>query len=175
MKNKKGAEKYLSIWWFFCLGIVLVGIVIALSRFTLAHDVSGVDANNLADRVLDCVIKNGKLIFETSELSDQDILSLCRIEFRKGRDYFLSLELYDFDQCRELDPEENKGKELECYYAVKPVIFASADPKIDLIDRCTTLEGIIATYMPNCAYKSVYIEEENKRYILRIIGGTYER
>jgi len=28
------------------------------------------------------------------------------------------------------------------------------------------LEGVIATYMPPCAYKAVYTEQESRKYIL---------
>jgi hypothetical protein len=172
MKNKKGSEKYLSIWWFFCLAIVLTGTVVALSRFKTSYDVAFVDGNALANQVLDCIIQDGKLVFNVSEINKVDVLSLCKIRFRDGKDYFIALELYDYEECEKL--EKNEEKKLECYYTRKPVVFKSQNPKIDLNDRCMNLEGVIATYMPPCAYKAVYTEQESRKYILRVIGGTYE-
>jgi len=171
MKGKKGSEKYLSIWWYFCLAVILVGIVVAVMRFQTITNVSELDADVLASRVLSCVVENGKLIFDISQLPKADVKSLCKISFREGKDYFIGLELYDFANCKEVNDTEQL---IEC--SLKAKNYASSEnQKIDLMDRCINLEGVRTSLMPVCSYKNILIEDSGRNFILRVIGGTYER
>jgi hypothetical protein len=171
MKGKKGLN-YLSLWWFFCLGVVLTGVVVAVSRFGYAYDVSSLDASILASRISDCVATNGELAFNVSGMKNLDITKLCHIKFRQGKDYFIGIEVYDLGKCNQtLTKRENIT---ECPLASEPLYVSSEKPKIDLKDRCLTLAGIKATYMPECSYKDIYALKNGKRYNIRIIGGAYE-
>lgn len=173
-KGKKGSEKYLSLWWYACLAIILTGVVINTLRFQYVLDVSSLDAEILSNRVLNCIVRNGELVFEPSSLNNLDIFSLCNIKFREGKDYFIGIEIYNFSECKEVIGE-NDEKNLECPLFIEPLYNISKKPKIDLFDRCVNLEGVQTSYMPSCSYKNVYTLRNNERYLLRIIGGTSER
>lgn len=169
MKGKKGAE-YLTIWWFFCVVVVFVSIVATTLRFQYVADVSELDAGILANRVLDCVVQNGNLIFEVNNLGNSDILSLCKIEFRPGKDYFVGIELYNLSACTQSSSKE----QVVCYILARSYI-SSQNPKLDLMDRCINLENVRASNMPKCSYQSTYALKDGQKYVIRAIGGTYER
>ena len=175
MKNKKGSEKYLSIWWYFCLAVILVGVVVAVMRFQTITNVSKLDADVLSSRVLDCVVENGTLIFDINQLNQlpkKDVKSICKINFREGKDYFVGLEVYNLTSCKEVPDGEEIV--IQCNIQTKNYI-SSEKQKIDLMDRCINLEGVRTSLMPACPYKNIVIEQAGQKYILRVIGGTYEK
>ncbi len=167
MRGKHGAE-YLSIWWFFVLAVVFAGVIVAVSRFGYAYDVSSLDASVLASRVSDCIVKDGEIVFDISNLKTLNILGLCGINFRQGKDYFVGIEVYNLSGCTNV-----QGKNT-CYLASQPLYVSSQNQRIDLKDRCINLIGIKATYMPECSYKDMLAVKDGKNFNVRVIGGTYE-
>ena len=75
--NKKGGEKLLSVWWFFVLTIVAVGIVVGVLMFYSSEvDFRKIQADTLTERVSSCLIKNGH--FDNSFFQDDfDIFAKC--------------------------------------------------------------------------------------------------
>ena len=99
-KNKKAGEKYLSIWWFFVLVVVGIGITLSVMIFYSADiDVRKTEALILHDRIFDCVTQNGFLIDEVfDEKYKLDIFYKCNLKrslFEKPNDFFISVEFLD--------------------------------------------------------------------------------
>jgi len=176
--NKKGGEKYLSVWWFFILTIVAGGTLIAIWRFQNVVNASELDAEVLASKVVDCIVKNGILVFDINEpireRNKPDIFSLCEIkQFDKslGKDYFLGILIYDFSSC------EIKNEEWFCNKLIKEFYYSPSEYLLsNLKERCVTFEGFEVSRMPRCAYKNVYaLGKNNEKFIVRVIGGTNEK
>lgn len=93
--NKRGGEKILSIWWFLCIALVAGAVVIGVALFySMEVDVRPVEANVLAEKVLDCVNKNGFVDIEyvnNSELLDE--CDLNRNVFGLDSKLFFKLEI----------------------------------------------------------------------------------
>jgi len=112
MSNKKGAEKYLSIYWFMILIIVAVGIYGMVSLYyNHPYDIRELEANILVNKVADCISYEGELrpeVFNESngKLSkefENDFLNTCNITFNveeeydwgKREQYYLEVGFYD--------------------------------------------------------------------------------
>lgn len=60
MKNKRGTDKMLSIYWFVILTIVAGGIFAMVYIFYGSpYDVRGVESEIFAERIADCISRQG--------------------------------------------------------------------------------------------------------------------
>ena len=75
---KKGGEKIFSIWWFFIIAVVGLGIVIGVWIFYAADvDVRQVEAEMLYERIANCIIDNG--FVDAVIESDFDVFEECHL------------------------------------------------------------------------------------------------
>jgi hypothetical protein len=93
MMNKKGTEKYLSIWNFIAWIIILIVIVAGIRLFNSEEaDVRGEESMTLANRVLDCLSPGGKLLNDS--LSEKfDIFNACSLDkesFGSNGNFFIN-------------------------------------------------------------------------------------
>ncbi len=80
--NKRGGEKIMSVWWFFVLVIVGVGITSGVLLFYSADvNVKQTEADILYDKIAECIFENGFLIDEFLK-NDFDIFETC--DLNKG-------------------------------------------------------------------------------------------
>jgi hypothetical protein len=107
IKNKKAAEKIISVYWFVILFLVAGAIVYMVSSFYgKPYDIRGIEAELLVDKAADCVSYGGYLREEvlTPEFKD-NFLARCGITFevedaygwRQEEQYFLQINFYDFN------------------------------------------------------------------------------
>ena len=108
IKNKKGAEKILSIYWFAILIIIAGAVVAMVSLFYGApYDVRSEEANIMINQVSDCLSENGKLnqkLFnETKNFNENfNLKEECKLifetEFKSEKgEYFLEVDFYDLN------------------------------------------------------------------------------
>ena len=108
IKNKLGAEKIISIYWFAIL-IIIAGAVVAMVSlfYGTPYDVRDAEANILINKVSNCLSENGKL---NKELFNEDkkfnenynLKEKCNLifetEFKNERgEYFLETDFYDLN------------------------------------------------------------------------------
>ncbi len=104
-KNKRGAEKILSIYWFAILIIIAGAIVAMVSLFYGSpYDVREAEANILIDKAVSCLSENGKLnqeLFSESKNFDENfnLKEKCDFIFEtesksEREEYFLKTEFY---------------------------------------------------------------------------------
>ncbi len=138
MKNRKGGEKLLSIWWFFVLAIVGVGISASVFIYHSADvDVREIETNILYGKIVNCVIKQGFLIEELIE-EDFDIFRECQLNkesFGEGSYFYFNLKVFD--------NSSNLIKEIE-----EGDFSFEKDCEIQEGE-----EGVIAKYYPKCIRK----------------------
>ena len=98
LKNKAGGEKLLSIWWFFVLTVVGVGIVIAVLMFYSADvDIRELESEILYERVSDCIVQDGFLV-EGIFNKDFDLLKQCNLNekiFNEDKLLYINIQIFD--------------------------------------------------------------------------------
>ncbi len=152
MKSKKGGEKYLSIWWFFVLIIIAIGIVIGVTIFSVREvSVKGVESDILVTRIVDCIIDNGHIDqeFLTGEFN---LFESCRISKEvvdEGGDYYLEI-----------------SKKEEDY------LYRYGVPSIK--EQCDI--GIYEREAPECITKNILgLNDEKEKVILTITAGSKQQ
>lgn len=95
MKNKRGEEKIISIYWFFILIIVAGGIILMVRTFyNDPYDVREIEASLLAEKVANCIDLAGKM--------NPDLISNDGIFKPEFKDHFLSRCSLNFNSENEL-------------------------------------------------------------------------
>jgi hypothetical protein len=120
MFNKKGEEKYLSIWnvivWVFLLGTVVIALAIFNNSKT---DIRIEEARILAVRTADCLVKDGKI---TSTLQEFNIFEECNLNQRLIEEsgiYRIEIKILDF-KTKEIINEYSIGnRDLALQCAIK--------------------------------------------------------
>ena len=108
IKNKLGAEKILSIYWFAILVIIAGAVVAMVSLFYgTPYDVRDAEANIMINQVSNCLSENGKLnqeLFNEDKNFNEDynLKEKCNLifetEFKNERgEYFLEVDFYGLD------------------------------------------------------------------------------
>lgn len=91
--NNKG--NLLSIWWIFVLAVIAGGVVIGVSIYYSADvNINLIHSDILTNRVSDCLIQNGKILYDLEKF---DFFKECKINkklFENG-DFFLKVLIYD--------------------------------------------------------------------------------
>ncbi|MCX6748323.1 MAG: hypothetical protein NT076_01840 [Candidatus Pacearchaeota archaeon] len=162
IKNKRGGEKYLSIWWFLMLAVIGVGLVAGVAIFNARTiDTRALEADILAVRVADCLVDNGYL--KTGVVEENfDVYENCKINketIEKSRMYFFSYEVYDAEKC----------VNNECKIIFEKPAYGVADFKGD----CKISQAISAQEYPRCSERKVYtVNKEGKGLLLVVTAGT---
>ena len=123
-KNKKGAEKILSVYWFAILLIVAGAIVYLVSSFYgKPYDVREMEARLLTDKIANCLSAGGNIKENWQGLNADNFLEECRLVFTVedsyGWDddqYYAEIKISDFDSGQSLN-EVNAGNpnlKLDC-------------------------------------------------------------
>jgi len=108
IKNKRGADKLLSVYWFAIL-VVIAGGVITMVYFFYGspYDVRDMEANIMINQVTGCLSGNGmlneNLFFNKSFNEKFSILEECNLTFKsekafeKEGQYYLEVNFYKLD------------------------------------------------------------------------------
>jgi len=107
-KNRKAAEKIISIYWFAILIIIAGAVVAMVSLFYGApYDVRSTEANIMINQVSNCLSENGKLnqkLFSEDKTFNENynLKEECNLifetEFKNvGGEYFLEADFYDLN------------------------------------------------------------------------------
>lgn len=99
LKNKTGAEKILSVYWFAILVLVAGAIVFMVSIFYgNPYDVREIETGILANNIADCLSENGNLKYELDSNLKDNFLEICNLNFENDKDeYYVEVEFYNFD------------------------------------------------------------------------------
>jgi len=125
--NKAAAEKLLSIWWFFVIALIGVGIVAGVLIFYSADiDARAIEADILSNRILFCIANHG---FLNEQIISSYIYNSCGLKksfFENNGFLYFRIEVKDgnnvlFDFSSDLKNFENdckisKGMEEAKYY-----------------------------------------------------------
>lgn len=143
--NKKAVEKMISVWWFFVLFVIAMGIVLGVMVYYSSETVvKKVEAESLNQRVFDCITDKGylnKKVFESF-----DVLQACGLNpevFGKGSLFYIKVSAYD-----------KTGLINEKAYG---------DFSID--KNCKVVEKVSTRRFPECFSKNITVLDNNDKEI----------
>lgn len=157
-KNKKGAEKIISVYWFAILFIVAGAMVYMVSSFYgKPYDVREIEAGLLSDKAAECFsyagyLKEGVLV----QTFRENFLENCGITFEtedtygwgEEAQYFLQANVYDFNTYPETSP-----------------LFSFSDGNTNLQNFC----NIKGENSPICLEREIYtLDKEGNQYTIKI-------
>ncbi|MDD5700260.1 MAG: N-acetylmuramoyl-L-alanine amidase [Candidatus Nanoarchaeia archaeon] len=105
--NKKGADKFLSIYWFLIIFLVAGAVVFMAALFYGSpYDVRKIEAGMLGDRIADCLTNKG--YFDSSVLSPEfkeNFLQECHLtldtedfsDWKTNKQYYFEVHINEFD------------------------------------------------------------------------------
>jgi hypothetical protein len=157
-KEKRGAEKTISIYWFAILIIVAGAVVyMVVSVYGQPYDVRQIESDILANNIADCISEGGYL--KEKVLNDasfkENFLKQCNLNFdvpdfpKSKGEYYAQVNFYDF----------NTGNKIN---------FEVTDGNLNLKQFCE-LKG---KTNPTCSQKSFYviIDKSQQSYRIDIIS-----
>lgn len=157
IKDKRGAEKTISIYWFAILIIVAAAIVyMVASVYGQPYDVRQIESDILANNIADCISEGGYLKEKilNDELFKTNFLEKCSLNFassdfeKSNGEYYASVRFYDFNTGSLIGQEIFGGN-------------------INLKSSCE-LKGKTS---PACSSKSFYVIDKNSQsYRIDIIA-----
>ncbi len=154
--NKKGGERVLSFYWFLIFGIIAIAVVSGVFIFYSAQtDVRKVEANILADRVINCFVEKGKINAENFNGAKQNgIETTCDFSFKD---------------------ENYRQSESEQFYV--KVSLTKNGAREEIKTRMSTYEGFCGQEkskknIPLCAEKKVVVSGEEGYVLLEVLTAV---
>ena len=117
IKNKKGADKIISVYWFAILFIVAAAIVYMVAVFYgQPYDVRGIEADMLTDKVAGCASYAG---FISGNALQENFLETCGLNFnveethgwKEQGQYFVQVDFRNFAAPETIVSSSKKGNE----------------------------------------------------------------
>jgi hypothetical protein len=94
IKEKKGADKYLSFYWFFILMLIALGVfIMAYNYYGSPYDVRKVESELFANKLADCISNQGKInpdFFVEKNLNpllSDSFIEKCTLNFNVENEY----------------------------------------------------------------------------------------
>lgn len=149
LTDKKGVEKLISVWWFFVLFIIGLGIVFGVMIYYSAETVvKKIEAESLYQRIFDCLVNNGYLnqrIFENSF----NVFEGCGLNpdvFGKGSLFYFKVSVYNENS---LINEKAYGASFE--------------------KECQIVEKVAAKRYPECSIRNQTVLDDKGKEIKLVI------
>ncbi len=157
IKNKRGGDKIISVYWFFILFIVAGAIVfITYSFYGKPYDIRELEASALTNRVADCLANSGYLKEEVLTVDFlNNFLEKCNLNFdtedvydwKSQGQYYVEAEISDFNS--------------------KTKISSTSAGNVNLKDFCDAK----GKFLPICLKRSFYsIDNKNAQYQINILS-----
>lgn len=163
IKNKKGADKIISVYWFVVLFLVAGAIVYMVASFYgKPYDIREIEANILTDKVANCVSYSGEIrngVLSSDDLTEEfknNFLDFCDLTFnvedsfgwKSEEQYFIQIGFYDFEN-----------------YPGSNFLFGLSTGNFNLKQFC----GQAGSGMPICLEREFYsLGENGKKYVIKI-------
>ena len=107
LRSRKGAEKVMSVYWFFILVLVAGTIVYIVSILSAKpYDVREIESGIFSNQIADCITQNGKLKYDLNQDLKDNFLNICHLNLDTGDNngqYYINLEFYNFQTSEKID------------------------------------------------------------------------
>lgn len=158
-------DKLISVYWFVILGIVATVVVIMTSSFYGgSSDVRGIEARILANKIADCVSREGKInsaIYDgdgfVSGFSDE-ILAVCEINLETEEDW-KDPQIYfriDFFYAE----SQNEG------------VFSVEQGNLNFVPACSLQGDEEIDRLAKCEQKRIYSTSNGKQFLVKVLAAV---
>ena len=180
IKNKRGAEKIISIYWFAILIIIAGSVVAMVSLFYgMPYDVREQEANIMINQVSNCLSENGKLnqkLFSEDKTFNENfnLKEECSLifetEFENSiGEYFLEADFYNLNN----GPKGVSQRDdfIKPSFGVK--VFELSEGNFNLKTDCKIAEGEKEyKRLSKCVDREFYsLDSENQAYRINILSA----
>lgn len=105
IKNKKGGNKIMAVYWFVILLIVAGAVAyMASAVYGDPYDVREIEANLLVNKIADCFAEGGQLtdkVFDGKNflINNDNFLGICKVNFNDDEfnEYYIEANILDFN------------------------------------------------------------------------------
>ena len=99
MKDKRGTDKIISVYWFVILFLVAGAVVYMVYVFYGNNlDVREIEADVMINKVADCLSQGGELV---QDVKQENFMDKCKLkfntEFEGQGEYYLEINFYEFN------------------------------------------------------------------------------
>lgn len=153
MKDKKGGDKIISVYWFVILFLVTGAIIYMISSSYSPYDVRKIEADIMINKIADCLSQDRKL---NLNINQENFGQQCRInfdsEFEGQGEYYVEVNFTDF-------------KTEEPLYFDNEIKYGNVNLK-------ESLKVVSKSNSFTHSFKSFYVlnEDESKEVIVNIIS-----
>lgn len=172
IKNRKGTDKVVSIYWFAVVVIIAGGVfAMAYTFYGSPYDVREIEGEVLADRVADCLSSQGRLsekLFDSKGNFDEnftkDFFKFCDLNFNSETDY-------EWDKTIQYFTEVN-------FYVVDNAeisLFEINAGNLNFRGDCfiETKKGKEYEKLARCVEKRFYaLDNSGNQYLIKILVGV---
>jgi len=163
--NKRGGEKYLSVYWFLVLVLVAGGVIgMVTVYYGSPYDIREIEGTVLINKIADCVSYEGRIdksfisngIFYPA--NEQDFLKACHLNLSSTewteQQYYFQVDFYKLSDL------------------TKSVLNISSGNK-NYISFCALQKQGITRTLPTCVEKSFYsLDDLGNEYIIKILTAV---
>ena len=157
-KNKKGAEKIFSLYWFAILILVAGGIFAMVYVFYGApYDVREIEGEILVDRVADCLSYGGRInagVLQGGTFNSEfEFLNECHLVLKESREeqYYIEVDFYGLGDLENSVYEIKEGRN-------------------EWLSSCEIQEGKEYDKLHKCVGGSFYsLDESGNQYLIKIL------
>lgn len=156
IKNRRGTDKIISVYWFAILFLVAVAIVYVVAVFYgKPYDVRNTEADLLIDKITNCVSQGGYLSENWKTFNNDNFLQECQITLNtensfdwSNDQYYLEVNFSDFN-----NPETSLKEVYAGNLNLKSFCYSEGDQ------------------LPVCLDRSFYsIDPDNKQYRINVLA-----
>ena len=170
--NKRGTDKIISVYWFAIL-ILVAGGIYAMVYLFYGHplDVRDVEANILANKVADCLSKQGRLnsgvIISSEDVKslgkeyENNLLGKCHLNFNTEKEYDWENEIQYYI-----------GADFYVQVGSDKPVFSLSEGNKNWLKYCE-INREVEDYrrLPRCVERRFYsLGEDNAQYLIKIIS-----
>jgi len=183
LKNKRGGDKILSMYWFGVLFIIAAGIFSMVYIFYASpFDVREIESSILANRIAECLSHEGKIdakwIISAESCSDgngcpaaleNEIPKECNLNFNsefEGQQNYVQIDFYEMTNFKASLLEE---KEIIVSKPIRTFYYGNINLKAD----CNIEESKDYKKQSKCVLKRFYaIDSNENKYIVSVLSAT---
>lgn len=171
IKNKKGSDKVISIYWFAVIVLIAGGVFgMVYSFYNSPYDVREIEGNILADKIADCVSFQGKVsgeIISDGEFNpefENIFLGKCNLNFKSESENGWENEIQYF---AEVGFYNVTNKEVSSF----TIVGGNENLRADCFIKKES--GRDYKKFTKCTEKRIYsLDDEGKQHLIKILVGV---
>ena len=170
IKNKKGGERILFLYWFIMILMVGVAVVIGVSMFYSANfDVREIEAKLLGNKIIECLFDKGEVgewFLSIAKKLQENFPAKCELNledktpvYEDKAQYYIGIKQYDYNSCNSGNCGEGEKK------------IAIGDEDVTVLCELQEKNGKKRN-LPQCSRTRVYALNKGKKLVFEILTAV---